>query len=79
MVELCRVWISSENAKAVAAKGYRVVHAASDYFYLVSPILALTPFMHSHHYWHRTAEQEVGSAIFPPGIVGVIPSKHGNM
>ncbi|ETW82220.1 glycoside hydrolase family 20 protein [Heterobasidion irregulare TC 32-1] len=28
------VWISSENAAAVAQKGYRFVHAASDYFYL---------------------------------------------
>ncbi|TFK70530.1 N-acetylhexosaminidase [Pluteus cervinus] len=28
------VWISSENAAAVAAKGYRIVHAPSDYFYL---------------------------------------------
>jgi len=28
------VWISSANAAAVAAKGYRVVHSPSDYFYL---------------------------------------------
>ncbi|PPQ72305.1 hypothetical protein CVT24_004582 [Panaeolus cyanescens] len=28
------VWISSQNAAAVAAKGFRVVHAPSDYFYL---------------------------------------------
>ncbi|KAF7332604.1 Beta-hexosaminidase [Mycena kentingensis (nom. inval.)] len=28
------VWISSANAAAVAAKGYRFVHAPSDYFYL---------------------------------------------
>ena len=34
--EVTRVWISSQNVKAVAAKGFRVVHAASDYFYLVS-------------------------------------------
>ncbi|KAI0320943.1 N-acetylhexosaminidase [Amylostereum chailletii] len=27
-------WISSANAAAVAAKGYKLVHAASDYFYL---------------------------------------------
>ncbi|KAF9241103.1 N-acetylhexosaminidase [Melanogaster broomeanus] len=28
------VWISSQNVGAVAQKGFRVVHAASDYFYL---------------------------------------------
>lgn len=29
-----RVWISSDNVKAVAEKGYKLVHAASDFFYL---------------------------------------------
>ncbi|KAK0485304.1 N-acetylhexosaminidase [Armillaria luteobubalina] len=28
------VWLSSENAAAVAEKGHKLVHAASDYFYL---------------------------------------------
>ncbi|EJF60954.1 N-acetylhexosaminidase [Dichomitus squalens] len=28
------VWISSENVKAVAEKGFKIIHAASDYFYL---------------------------------------------
>ncbi|EJC98421.1 beta-hexosaminidase [Fomitiporia mediterranea MF3/22] len=28
------VWISSDNVKAVAEKGFQIVHAASDYFYL---------------------------------------------
>ncbi|CDO72187.1 Glycoside Hydrolase Family 20 protein [Trametes cinnabarina] len=28
------VWISSDNVKAVAEKGYKLIHAASDYFYL---------------------------------------------
>ncbi|KAI0365306.1 N-acetylhexosaminidase [Pilatotrama ljubarskyi] len=28
------VWISSDNVKAVAQKGYKLIHAASDYFYL---------------------------------------------
>jgi hexosaminidase len=28
------VWISSDDVKAVAASGHRLVHAASDYFYL---------------------------------------------
>lgn len=29
------VWISSANVAAVVNKGYRVIHAPSDYFYLV--------------------------------------------
>ncbi|KAK4055282.1 Glucosamine-6-phosphate isomerase (Glucosamine-6-phosphate deaminase) (GNPDA) (GlcN6P deaminase) [Microbotryomycetes sp. JL201] len=28
------VWISSANVRAVANKGFRIIHAASDYFYL---------------------------------------------
>ncbi|KZV92548.1 beta-hexosaminidase [Exidia glandulosa HHB12029] len=28
------VWISSQNVASVASKGYRIVHAASDFFYL---------------------------------------------
>ncbi len=28
------VWISSDHVAAVAEKGYKLVHAASDYFYL---------------------------------------------
>jgi hexosaminidase len=28
------VWISAENAAAVADKGYRIIHASNDYFYL---------------------------------------------
>lgn len=32
-----RVWISSTHVASVAAKNFRIVHAASDYFYLVSP------------------------------------------
>jgi hypothetical protein len=30
-----RVWISSDDAAAVAAKGFRFIHAASNSFYLV--------------------------------------------
>jgi hypothetical protein len=30
----CRVWISSEDAAAVAEKNFRIVHAPSNYFYL---------------------------------------------
>ncbi|KAI0036191.1 N-acetylhexosaminidase [Vararia minispora EC-137] len=31
---LVKVWISSENVAAVVRKGFKVIHAASDYFYL---------------------------------------------
>lgn len=34
---ITRVWISSEDAAAVAEKGFRIIHAPSNYFYLVSP------------------------------------------
>jgi hexosaminidase len=29
-----RVWISADNVAAVAQKGFKVIHAASDFFYL---------------------------------------------
>lgn len=29
-----RVWISSDNVKAVAEKGFKLIHSASDFFYL---------------------------------------------
>jgi hypothetical protein len=35
---IARVWRTSSNAAAVAAKGFRFVHAASDSFYLVRSI-----------------------------------------
>ena len=34
-----RVWISSDHVAAVAEKGFRIVHAASNYFYLVRSLL----------------------------------------
>ena len=33
------VWISSEDAAAVAEKNFRLVHSPSDYFYLVGGML----------------------------------------
>lgn len=33
---VCRVWISSADVQAVAEKGFKMIHAASDFFYLVS-------------------------------------------
>lgn len=36
-----RVWISSANAAAITAKGFRLVHSPSDYFYLVRPLAIL--------------------------------------
>jgi hypothetical protein len=35
MYTFTRVWISSSDAAAVAAKGFRIIHAASNSFYLV--------------------------------------------
>lgn len=35
LIQQRRVWISSEDVKDVAAKGFKLIHAASDYFYLV--------------------------------------------
>lgn len=29
-----RVWISSDHVQAVAEKGFKLIHAASDFFYL---------------------------------------------
>jgi hexosaminidase len=31
---IIRVWISSQDVAAVAQKGFRLIHAASDFFYL---------------------------------------------
>jgi len=31
---LYRVWVSSQHAASVAQKGFRLIHAASDFFYL---------------------------------------------
>ena len=37
------VWISSANAAAVVEKNFRLVHAPSDYFYLVRGDPTLRP------------------------------------
>jgi hexosaminidase len=41
---IAQVWVSSADAKAVAERGYRLIHAASDYFYLVSFVSLLHRF-----------------------------------
>ena len=38
MCNIARVWISSSDAAAVTAKGFRIIHAASNSFYLVRSI-----------------------------------------
>jgi hexosaminidase len=40
ILELHRVWESSSDASSVANKNFRLVHAPSDYFYLVCPLPA---------------------------------------
>lgn len=49
-----RVWISSADAAAVAEKGFRIIHAPSNYFYLVSSRVLLTV-KTSLSYHHRIA------------------------
>ena len=65
---ISRVWISSANVQAVAAKGYKLIHAASDYFYLVRHVPALlTVYSNVRSDVLRTAEEADGSEVIPQG------------
>ena len=55
------MWISSANAAAVTKKGYRIVHAPSDYFYLVSSFAFLFNLVLKGAF--RTAELEDGLEV----------------
>lgn len=46
---LVRVWISSDDVQAVAEKGFKLIHAASDFFYLVSVLSLLSIIMLTDH------------------------------
>ena len=50
---LFRVWISSEDAAAVANLGYRLIQAPSNYFYLVRvPLFSMSlPFSSQKGLW----------------------------
>ena len=77
------VWISSQNVKAVAEKGFKLIHAASDYFYLVRPVPSpsLPPTASSltlTHTPHRIAATAAGSATSPRGTAGATRSRRGS-
>ena len=62
-----RVWISSDDVKAVAEKGFKLIHAASDYFYLVSGLCCASNPQSSQMRALRTVVVEVGSETIPLG------------
>lgn len=63
-----RVWISSQNAAAVTAKGLKIVHSPSDYFYLVIiNLFFLTPFYLITLDILRIVVRVHGSAMTPQG------------
>jgi N-acetyl-beta-hexosaminidase len=66
---LVMVWISSDNVAAVAQQGYKIIHAASDYFYLVR-CHRVQRESSSHPFDARTAVQEAGWARTPLAIPG---------
>jgi hexosaminidase len=55
-----RVWISSQHAASVAAKNFHIVHAPSDYFYLVSSALLLLLKVAAYELPCRTVVQDCG-------------------
>ncbi|KAI0345599.1 N-acetylhexosaminidase [Trametopsis cervina] len=60
------VWISSDDVQAVAEAGYKIVHAASDYFYLVCLLFFMTGRSDAHF---RTQDCGGGGWVgnFPTG------------
>lgn len=62
------VWISSDNVKAVAEKGYKIIHSASDYFYLVR--FSICYFNDIYSFMIRIAGMADGSVISPLARVG---------
>ena len=75
VAEYHRVWISSADAAAVAGKGFKLVHAPSDYFYLVRG----NKFYHDHHINRspRIVEEEDGLATTQLETAGVTHSRPG--
>jgi hypothetical protein len=81
LTNLVRVWISSADAAAVAEKGLRFVHAASNSFYLVRPpshyhtsLLSL-----ALNVINRIAAPVPGWVISRRAIAGASPSRLGRM
>ena len=84
LTDLVRVWISSANAAAVAEKGFRFVHAASNSFYLVrspsryhtSPVVSTSPALNAIN---RIVAPVAGWVTTRQAIVGATPSRRGRM
>lgn len=57
------VWISSQDAAAVAEKGFRIVHGPSDYFYLVRTKISICKLQRANHVFDRTVEAANGSGM----------------
>lgn len=68
-----RVWISSDDAAAVVQQGYRIVHAPSNYFYLVSnpPSTKYTSLVQRLQLF-RTAEEESFTEMTPLGKLHIL-------
>ncbi len=68
------IWVNSADARRVLDKGYQIVHAAADYFYLVGlfPVEVVSKADES-----RIADKAIGSGRKVEGIVGVIRSRVG--
>ncbi|KAG8730538.1 N-acetyl-glucosamine-6-phosphate deacetylase [Ceratobasidium sp. 414] len=69
------VWISSANVAAVVRKGYRIIHAASDYLYLASRLFTPVPKLVSL-LWCRIAAGVDGPRA-PRATAGVTRSRLG--
>jgi len=74
---IAMVWISSDDVAAVAAKGFRVIHAASDFFYLVRYISGFNLDIFNANSHRRTVEEEDGSVKTLLATAGVTRSRHG--
>ena len=66
---LFSVWISSDNVKAVVDKGFKLIHAASDFFYLVSSIYVIYGTNSDLMTLDRIVEAEVGLVLIPRGML----------
>ena len=65
---LLSVWISSDNVKAVVDKGFKLIHAASDFFYLVSTVSATHVTDFGSLTFDRIVEVEVGLGLILQGM-----------
>ena len=66
---LLSVWISSDNVKAVVDKGFKLIHAASDFFYLVSSTCVIQGTKSDSMTLDRIVEAEVGLVLILRGTL----------